>query len=308
MTDVPLSATNAVVLVLSPSGSGAHATTEPLSFRSRLNAVLAAALAGIPKADRIVLDTDSGGIAVVFLGSISEALPWIGTLGNRLREGQQALPVAAGASFGPVRLARNGELPTVVGDEIDTAEAIAGLASPGQMLASCSLLEGVRAADAANERMFQPIGTTGDGTMQSHELFVLRASPAPASTDNRTRRAPGRRRFHLRLTLAVSAILVAGLTVRGLRDMVEEHRKPAVVKLAITPWADVSVDGVYQGKTPPLKSVEISPGRHKIEIRNPAHPVYSMQVEVKPGQDLEVRHAFLERKRSIWDKFRLPGR
>ncbi|MCO5099369.1 MAG: protein kinase [Burkholderiaceae bacterium] len=64
------------------------------------------------------------------------------------------------------------------------------------------------------------------------------------------------------------------------------------VRLAISPWGEVYVDGVSRGVTPPLKQLALDAGRHRIEIRNPAGPTWTKQVDVVAGRRLTLSHRF----------------
>jgi class 3 adenylate cyclase len=66
----------------------------------------------------------------------------------------------------------------------------------------------------------------------------------------------------------------------------------AIIHFAITPWGEVYVDGKRQGASPPLTSVSIAPGKHRIEIRNTAFPPYSKTYEFKPNEKLKISHKF----------------
>ena len=65
------------------------------------------------------------------------------------------------------------------------------------------------------------------------------------------------------------------------------------VRLQITPWGDVYVDGKKNRlPSPPLKELSLPAGRHNIEIRNSDFPAHSIQVEVSRGTSITVAHAF----------------
>jgi hypothetical protein len=66
----------------------------------------------------------------------------------------------------------------------------------------------------------------------------------------------------------------------------------ARLELAVNPWGEVFVDGKSRGLTPPLRTVEISPGSHTIEIRNSTFPVHVQKVVIKPGDAVKIRHKF----------------
>jgi Adenylate and Guanylate cyclase catalytic domain len=69
-------------------------------------------------------------------------------------------------------------------------------------------------------------------------------------------------------------------------------RGVAVVKLAITPWGEVFVDGIQQGVSPPLRDLRIVAGEHKIEVRNPSFPSHIQTVNAKAGAQIRIKHKF----------------
>jgi hypothetical protein len=72
------------------------------------------------------------------------------------------------------------------------------------------------------------------------------------------------------------------------------HPKPAkaTLLLAVAPWGEVYVDGKRVGVSPPLDTLQLKPGRHKLEIRNQAFAPYRKTVNLKSGQPLKIRHKF----------------
>ncbi|HMA11510.1 MAG TPA: protein kinase, partial [Steroidobacteraceae bacterium] len=72
------------------------------------------------------------------------------------------------------------------------------------------------------------------------------------------------------------------------------HPKPAkaTLMLAVAPWGEVYVDGKRVGVSPPLDTLQLKPGRHKLEIRNQAFAPYRKTVNLKSGQPLKIRHKF----------------
>ena len=67
---------------------------------------------------------------------------------------------------------------------------------------------------------------------------------------------------------------------------------PGRIELAVAPWGEVLVDGKSRGLSPPLRVLELSPGVHKVEIRNSTFPAHVAQVEVKPGEAVRIQHRF----------------
>jgi class 3 adenylate cyclase len=67
---------------------------------------------------------------------------------------------------------------------------------------------------------------------------------------------------------------------------------PATLVFAIQPWGEIFVNGKSQGVTPPKKSLKLDPGKYKIEIRNTTFPVHVESLELKPRDEITVRHRF----------------
>ncbi len=132
-------------------------------------------------------------------------------------------------------------------------------------------------------------------------------------------------------TLAVVAILAAALAIRNYRShspeiavaesvpeksvpettdtksrpiaetgrpsITETTSKPAAVErvlvgLAISPWGEIYVDGRKYGVSPPLREIEVKPGRHKIEIRNTTFPSYVETIDAEVGSRIKIRYKF----------------
>lgn len=64
------------------------------------------------------------------------------------------------------------------------------------------------------------------------------------------------------------------------------------VRLGISPWAEVWIGGQKQGVSPPLRELRLAPGRHRIELRNPAFPPHSLEIEVRAGENPAIEHRF----------------
>jgi len=64
------------------------------------------------------------------------------------------------------------------------------------------------------------------------------------------------------------------------------------VRLAISPWGQVEVNGKPAGVTPPLSRLELPEGLHIITIRNGDFPPYTTEVEVKEDQPVSIRYRF----------------
>jgi len=68
-----------------------------------------------------------------------------------------------------------------------------------------------------------------------------------------------------------------------------------IIKLAISPWGQVLVDGKAHGASPPLSHIYLAPGRHRIEVRNATLKPHIEEVQVAANQKSIIRHRFGER-------------
>ena len=65
-----------------------------------------------------------------------------------------------------------------------------------------------------------------------------------------------------------------------------------VVRLAVSPWSQIEVDGDPAGTAPPLTELKLNAGKHQITIRNSDFPPFHTSVVITPGQDVRVKHRF----------------
>lgn len=68
--------------------------------------------------------------------------------------------------------------------------------------------------------------------------------------------------------------------------------RDGTVKLAITPWGEVFVNGVGRGVSPPLTQLSLAPGAHTIEVRNNTSPPFTVRVELRSGESISLQHRF----------------
>jgi hypothetical protein len=270
---------SADIVFFSLAEFGARPVAEQAQLKETLDAALAAAIAPVPAAERIVLETREGAAVVLLDGPVSAL-----DLGDRVRTAAPALPLSIGINHGPVKLTLNGgHGPALFGDGLAAGASIAGFAQPGATLVSRSFREAL--VDSAPDRAesLQPAGVFTDAAVRSHEVF------APGRKSGAFRR----RRLLVLGTLGVAGILAAGVVARRARQRaLASARTPALVALAITPGGEVLVDGQVRGMTPPLKALELAPGRHTIVVRTGAHAPLTTQVELGPGERYSLRHDF----------------
>jgi eukaryotic-like serine/threonine-protein kinase len=73
---------------------------------------------------------------------------------------------------------------------------------------------------------------------------------------------------------------------------VAEASAPALLDIAVSPWGEVHINGKMHGVTPPLQELQLSPGKHRIEIRNSASQPHIVTVNAKPGERIRIKHKF----------------
>lgn len=76
----------------------------------------------------------------------------------------------------------------------------------------------------------------------------------------------------------------------------DEETPPAAalvpVRIAVRPWGEVIIDGRSHGVSPPLKSVKLAPGRHRVTVRNSGASDYQTTITVKRGSSASIAHVF----------------
>ncbi|MDT3678557.1 MAG: serine/threonine-protein kinase [Burkholderiaceae bacterium] len=120
---------------------------------------------------------------------------------------------------------------------------------------------------------------------------VTREGEAPTSVDQRADETPSIPQGETSaISLVVDTPDLAG--ERAAAPPVVAAASSGTVRLAVRPWGEVFVDGASRGVTPPLKQLTLDAGVHRIEIRNPAGPSWTRNVDVVAGQRTTVTHRF----------------
>lgn len=68
--------------------------------------------------------------------------------------------------------------------------------------------------------------------------------------------------------------------------------KTAKVVLAVSPWGEIYIDGKLHGTTPPITTLDLAPGRYRIEVRNSSQPPRIVFVTLHAGNVQRIRHDF----------------
>jgi serine/threonine-protein kinase len=104
------------------------------------------------------------------------------------------------------------------------------------------------------------------------------AAPAKESAKERKAREAKEREARerdLRLAAATPAIAATG-----------------TVRIAISPWGNVEVDGAASGAAPPLTELKLAEGRHQVVVRNGDFAPFVATINVVAGQTTSIRHKF----------------
>ncbi|MBX3623135.1 MAG: serine/threonine protein kinase [Rhizobacter sp.] len=79
---------------------------------------------------------------------------------------------------------------------------------------------------------------------------------------------------------------------REARQAAAARAATGVLRVAVSPWGNVEVDGKPVGTAPPLNELTLPEGRHTVTIRNAEFPAFTSTVTVVPGQPVFVKHRF----------------
>jgi len=268
----------ASVLFLRLRGFGEDLPSEQNRRRERLAATVKAVLAAWDSERRVVLEAPDG-LAIV--GAVE---PGAALAGARIAAGQGGDgKLGIGLHHGPVCAVRasGGEM-RVMGDGIETAAALAGFSTPHPIVASQSFRTALALRSPRQAEELRPAGEQVDERLRSHALYVFDPDPI-------------RRQATRRNVLALSGILLllgAGWAGRVWRERYEEARRPAVILLDIKPAGELFVDGEPRGTTPPLVRLSLPAGPHTIEVRSGRFRPLQLQVTLKPGEEMQLRHVF----------------
>jgi hypothetical protein len=72
----------------------------------------------------------------------------------------------------------------------------------------------------------------------------------------------------------------------------QQLRNTARLMLAVSPRGEVYIDGRHHGTTPPLTTLDLEPGMHRVEVRSGSRKPYLTYVNVQAGDVRRIRHAF----------------
>ena len=258
-------------------GFDGRPVVEQASLKERLEARVREAIAGTPAAERIVLDADDG-LALVLFGEPARALD----LAQSLRAAPGEEPLKVGVNHGPIAVTARDAGAMVFGDGL-TAAATAARFAPGERILLTApfakMLEATRPDRAAE---LAPAGEFTDARVRLHAFYT----PEPQRLVER------RNRLTAYALAGVLGILLFGVAGREVNRRFFPPR-PAVVEFDVKPRGEVLIDGMHYGLAPPIREVELAPGRHSILVRSKGHPSLNLSVSLEPGERMTVNHTFV---------------
>jgi hypothetical protein len=66
----------------------------------------------------------------------------------------------------------------------------------------------------------------------------------------------------------------------------------ATLVIAVSPRGEIYIDGKHYGRTPPLTTLDLEPGMHRIEVRSGSRKPYLTYMTVQAGDVRRIRHDF----------------
>ncbi len=186
-----------------------------------------------------------------------------------------ALPGVVAAEPPAATAAQATDLAPLPAAPLDGVDVVAH--SGGHDLASALAVDAV-VADAAPARV-TPATSPAAGSLKSSTTSVAAARPArETAKERRARELRERELRESEARIASAASLVAPST--------------GTVRIAISPWGLVEVDGTSSGAAPPITELTLAEGRHQIVVRNGDFAPFTTSVNVTAGQSVTVRHKF----------------
>jgi serine/threonine-protein kinase len=163
----------------------------------------------------------------------------------------------------------------------DSAAAPAAPAATAIVVAEAPTSASVPATAAIHTATAEPIvaahAPTRPAATASLPPSVIAIAPRESTKDRRAREAR-EREARDNEARAAAARLIAPPT--------------GTVKIAISPWGLVEVDGAASGAAPPITELTLAEGRHQIVVRNGDFAPYTASINVTAGQTVSLRHKF----------------
>jgi hypothetical protein len=180
------------------------------------------------------------------------------------------------------RASSNGAANGIIGDGVHSAAVAAGFAAPAQLLTTRAFRSAVAQQAPVRQADLVRAGMYSDANVRTHELFVL---------DRLARRKRMQRLIALGAA-GVAVLLLAG----GIGRLAYRQEGPfaprAEVVLSVSPGGDVFLDDKPIGTASSQASLKLRAGRYRLEVRHGEDPPFRQELNLAPGERIEVRHVF----------------
>ncbi|APV48638.1 hypothetical protein BWI17_02415 [Betaproteobacteria bacterium GR16-43] len=248
---------------------------EQAAEKEKLEHRVREAMAWVAAGERVVLDAEEG-MAIVMFGEPARALDVV----QAVHRGE---PLHAGVNYGPLALTARGDDARVFGDGLVAAAAAARFSEPQRLLVTQDFAKALEATSPERASELETAGEFTDTRVRLHTFF----------TPDAKRKMARRRNLVFTAVLGAAAILFAGVLVReGHQRLFPPVVVPATVALLIKPRGEIVVDGVVKGRTPPLTEIQLTPGKHVLQIRSQGFPTLEMPVDLDAGERVTLAHTF----------------
>ena len=237
--------------------------------------------------DDNTVNSSDGDVAVVGAGRVKRrwiaagvigaavigGLVWAGMSSKPVAPAPAAVATAASASAAPPVP----ELPSASSPAVEAAATtISAMASAPAMPADTAALIGAATPESTSASAAAAENAPIPTVVLKRPAAATKAAPkeAPKETPKE------RRAREAREARASTAPTPAAPVTRG------------VLRIAISPWGEVEVDGKAMGTSPPLTELSLPEGRHQIVIRNTDLPPHNAVVNVTADQPVTLKHKF----------------
>jgi class 3 adenylate cyclase len=175
--------------------------------------------------------------------------------------------------------------------------SVVGGAPAGRRLPDTLTIEGGAEGPTRWLRGIGPLGLRRSALLAAPVVFLLMVAGGVAARALMDRDVPPTPPPSKPVAAAPATLKPASLPPRVEKQTERQARAPTAVGVgsivfAVAPWGEVLIDGKSRGVSPPLRTVEIPAGPHRIEIRNSTFPAHVAKVEVKAGEAIQIRHRF----------------
>ena len=215
-------------------------------------------------------------VGVVVIGAIA----WLALGANRDAVSAAAAPVATATVPADVVIAAPAPAASIafvapIASVSASAAALDSASSAPMALAAATAVGAASAVEVASALPRAPVANSSEPAPKS----VPKPTPKEATKETaKDKRAREVREREARIAAAVVTLPAQAAT--------------GIVRIAISPWGEVEVDGRRVGTSPPLTELNLPAGRHQIVVRNTDLPPYSVTLNVTADQPVTFKHKF----------------